>query len=52
DPLTDAELEAKFIELAGPVVGDAAARALLAQLWAIDTLADVQLAPVVLRRAA
>ena len=52
DPLTDAELEAKFIELAGPVVGDAAARALLAELWAIDTLTDVQLAPVVLRRAA
>ncbi len=52
DPLTDAELEAKFLELAGPVVGDAAARGLLAQLWAIDTLDDVRLAPVVLRRAA
>ena len=52
DPLTDAELEAKFLELAGPVVGDAAARALLAELWAIDTLDDVRLAPVVLGRAA
>ena len=52
DPLTDAELEAKFLELAGPVVGDSAARGLLAQLWAIDTLNDVGLTPVVLRRVA
>ena len=52
DKLTDGELEAKFLELAGPVVGDTAARGLLAQLWAIDMLNDVRLAPVVLQRAA
>ncbi len=52
DPLTDAELEAKFLELAGPVVGDVGARNLLAQLWAIDTRNDVALTPVVLRRVA
>ena len=32
-PLSDAQLEAKFLELAGPVLGEAAARALLARLW-------------------
>ncbi|MCX8133592.1 MAG: MmgE/PrpD family protein [Roseococcus sp.] len=32
-PLSDAELDEKFLELAAPVVGEAPARALLAQLW-------------------
>jgi chemotaxis receptor (MCP) glutamine deamidase CheD len=32
-PLSDVELDEKFLELAAPVVGDAPARALLAQLW-------------------
>jgi 2-methylcitrate dehydratase PrpD len=32
-PLSDRELDEKFLELAEPVVGDAAAKALLAQLW-------------------
>lgn len=35
-PLTDAELEGKLLELAGPIIGDAAARSLLARLWALD----------------
>jgi 2-methylcitrate dehydratase PrpD len=35
DPLTDADLEAKFLELAVPVIGDAAARDLLVKLWGL-----------------
>jgi len=35
-PLSDAELESKLIELAAPVIGTEAARALLARLWALD----------------
>jgi hypothetical protein len=37
-PLTDDELEQKFLELAAPVLGQAAAAALLARLGRIDTL--------------
>ena len=37
-PLSDADIDAKFIELAGPVVGEDASRALLASLWKLDTL--------------
>lgn len=36
-PLSDAELSDKFMELAAPVVGEARARALLGHLWALDT---------------
>jgi hypothetical protein len=36
-PLSDAELGAKLLELAGPVIGDAPARALLQRLWTLDT---------------
>ncbi len=35
-PLSDAELEAKFVELAAPVLGDARARTLLERLWQLD----------------
>lgn len=35
-PLSDADLDDKFIELAGPVVGEVRARALLARLWSLD----------------
>ena len=35
-PLSDAELESKFLELSGPVIGAAAARDLLAKLWALE----------------
>jgi 2-methylcitrate dehydratase PrpD len=38
-PLTDAELEGKFLELASPVIGSERARALLSQIWALDTSA-------------
>jgi len=35
-PLTDADLEGKLIELASPVIGEPATRALLARIWALD----------------
>jgi 2-methylcitrate dehydratase PrpD len=35
-PLSDAELGDKLIELASPVIGDGAARALLDKLWTLD----------------
>ncbi|MGQ0510784.1 MAG: MmgE/PrpD family protein [Betaproteobacteria bacterium] len=35
-PLSDAQLEDKFLELAGPVLGEPAARALLARLWRLE----------------
>ena len=35
-PLTDAELSDKFMELAAPVLGEARAGTLLARLWALD----------------
>jgi 2-methylcitrate dehydratase PrpD len=37
-PLSDAELDDKFTELAVPVIGEAAARGLLAQLRTLETL--------------
>ena len=40
-PLTDDELNDKFMELAAPVLGDAAARQLLDQLWSIEKLTNV-----------
>jgi 2-methylcitrate dehydratase PrpD len=44
-PLTDTDLDDKFTELAAPVIGTAAARTLLAQLWQMERLAvaDLQL---------
>src|SRR5690606_22977755 len=42
-PLTDEELNGKFMELAAPVIGEPAARALLERLWALETRADVEL---------
>jgi 2-methylcitrate dehydratase PrpD len=36
-PLSDAELEQKYLELAGPVLGEARARVLLARLWRLET---------------
>jgi 2-methylcitrate dehydratase PrpD len=35
-PLTDADLDDKFLELAAPVIGDASARTLLEQLWHVE----------------
>ncbi len=40
-PLTDADLDDKYLELAVPVLGEAPARARLAQLWQLDTLATL-----------
>lgn len=35
-PLSDAQLEEKYLELAAPVIGDAPARALLGKLWKLE----------------
>ncbi|TMH45800.1 MAG: MmgE/PrpD family protein, partial [Betaproteobacteria bacterium] len=35
-PLSDAELEHKYFELASPVLGEEQARALLARLWKLE----------------
>jgi 2-methylcitrate dehydratase PrpD len=34
-PLSDADLDGKLLELAGPVIGKTAAQALLARIWAL-----------------
>ena len=39
-PLTDQEVNDKFLELAMPVIGDPASRELLAALWALDKRPD------------
>jgi len=36
-PLSDRELDAKFLELAGPVAGHAAAKKLLGRLWRLES---------------
>jgi 2-methylcitrate dehydratase PrpD len=41
-PFSDEELNDKFMELAVPVVGEPAARALLKDLWALETLKNVE----------
>jgi len=41
-PLSDAELNDKYLELATPVLGEAHARALLKDLWALETLDSVE----------
>ncbi|GKS84752.1 MmgE/PrpD family protein [Acidovorax sp. SUPP1855] len=40
-PLSDEELEGKFLELAAPVVGAERARRLLGNLWALDRATDL-----------
>jgi 2-methylcitrate dehydratase PrpD len=40
-PLSDRQLEDKYLELAGPVLGEASARELLARLWALETVPDL-----------
>lgn len=40
-PLTDGELDDKFLELATPVCGGAPTRALLGRLWRLETLPQV-----------
>jgi 2-methylcitrate dehydratase PrpD len=40
-PLTDRDLEDKFLELASPVIGEAAARARVARLWSLEEMPDM-----------
>jgi len=40
-PLSDAELDDKFLELATPIVGDMSAYALLTRLWRIESLPEL-----------
>ncbi|HEY6510670.1 MAG TPA: MmgE/PrpD family protein [Burkholderiaceae bacterium] len=40
-PLSDAELDDKFLELAGPIVGDLSAYALLTRLWRTESLSEL-----------
>lgn len=42
-PLTDAELEHKYLELAAPVIGADAAAALLKKLWGLESAASLDL---------
>lgn len=37
-PLSDAQLDAKYLELAGPVLGEAKAKTLLGRLWRLEAL--------------
>ncbi|UVH57750.1 MmgE/PrpD family protein [Variovorax paradoxus] len=41
-PLSDAELEDKFLELAAPVVGAERAQTLLQRIWGLDRAGDLQ----------
>jgi 2-methylcitrate dehydratase PrpD len=41
-PLSDAQLEGKFLEFAVPVLGEAKAKALLARLWSLEKQKSVQ----------
>ena len=41
-PLDDAGLEAKFIELVGPVLGAPRAASLARQLWDIEAIGDIR----------
>ena len=41
-PLSDAQLDAKYLELAVPVIGDGKARALLRRLWKLESGKSVQ----------
>jgi 2-methylcitrate dehydratase PrpD len=40
-PLSDRQLEDKYLELAGPVLGEKPAGELLARLWALETVPDL-----------
>lgn len=40
-PLSDADLEGKLIELAGPAIGEAASRALIGRIWALHEAPSV-----------
>lgn len=40
-PLSDRDLDDKYLELAAPVIGEAAARTLLGRLWALEKIGNV-----------
>ncbi len=40
-PLSDRQLEDKYLELAGPVLGETPARELLARLWVLESASDL-----------
>lgn len=42
-PLTDTDLNEKFLELVQPVLGDTNAKALLARLWTLESALDLRL---------
>jgi 2-methylcitrate dehydratase PrpD len=44
-PLDDDELEAKYLELAAPVIGELPARSLLERLWRLEREGEVTLVP-------
>jgi 2-methylcitrate dehydratase PrpD len=41
NPMTDAQLTAKFAALAEPVIGAVRSKALIEQSWTVETMADV-----------
>jgi hypothetical protein len=41
-PLSDAQLDAKVLELAGPVIGAEPTRALLDRLWRLETMESLR----------
>jgi 2-methylcitrate dehydratase PrpD len=41
-PLSDAQLDAKYLELAGPVLGEAKAKELLGRLWRLEALKSLR----------
>jgi 2-methylcitrate dehydratase PrpD len=51
-PLDDRELEAKYLELAVPVIGEVSARALLERLWRLEREPQVTIAAAAPQRAA
>ncbi|HEX9192180.1 MAG TPA: MmgE/PrpD family protein, partial [Burkholderiales bacterium] len=44
-PLSDAELEHKYLELASPVLGEERARRLLARLWRLESETQLSSSP-------
>jgi len=40
-PLTDRDLEDKYLELASPVIGEASAKALVAKLWKLEKVTNL-----------
>jgi 2-methylcitrate dehydratase PrpD len=46
NPLSDADITAKYRALVDPILGEAASTRLLAALWSIDDLADATLLPL------